>query len=224
MIDSTKPIAALFDLDGVILDTETQYTFFWNDMGEKYLHKENCGLILKGMSLELIYATYFGNDTAITSCITKKLNEFESSMKMEYIPGTHQFVQELKTQGLKCAVVTSSNQPKMQSVYRQHPELPFLFDCILTAELFTRSKPAPDCYLLGATVFGTIPDNCFVFEDSINGLKAGQGAQMTVIGLSTTNTKETVMPFSQLVIPDFSQLRYADILNCKTTHNFCFSS
>ena len=168
MIDSTKPVAALFDLDGVILDTETQYTVFWDSTGEKYLHKKNCGKSLKGMSLELIYETFFENDTSVTTAITQELNAFESCMHMNYIAGVLSFIKELKTHGVKCAVVTSSNRQKMQSVYRQHPELPFLFDCILTAELFARSKPAPDCYLLGASVFGTIPENCFVFEDSIN--------------------------------------------------------
>ncbi len=207
-----KPIAALFDLDGVILDTESQYSVFWDSMGEKYLGKANSGTALKGMSLTYIYEVFFGNDKKITDEITKALNKFEAEMQMEYIAGARQFVESLKERDIKCAVVTSSNRQKMQSVYEQHPELPHLFDCILTAELFTRSKPNPDCYQLGATIFATDEKHSYVFEDSINGLKAGHAAKMKVVGLSTTNSRELVAPYSTIVIPDFTSFTVNDLL------------
>ena len=49
----------------------------------------------------------------------------------------------------------------MAAVYRVHPEIKTLFDRILTAEMFTASKPAPDCFLLGMEVFGTTPDTTY---------------------------------------------------------------
>lgn len=82
------------------------------------------------------------------------------------------FIADLHRNGVKTAVVTSSNEAKMAAVYRVHPEIKTLFDRILTAEMFTASKPAPDCFLLGMEVFGTTPDTTYVFEDSFNGLKA----------------------------------------------------
>ena len=51
------------------------------------------------------------------------------------------------------------------------------FDAILTSEDFERSKPDPDCYLKGAALFGAERDECVVFEDSFNGLKAGRAAR-----------------------------------------------
>ena len=54
-MDATKTIAALFDFDGVIMDTEPQYTIFWNEQGQKYLHKENFGPGIKGQTLAQIY-------------------------------------------------------------------------------------------------------------------------------------------------------------------------
>lgn len=209
---SSKPIAALFDLDGVILDTESQYSVFWDSMGEKYLGKANSGTALKGMSLTYIYEVFFNNDTKITTEITKALNKFEAEMKMEYILGARQFVESLKEQNIKCAIVTSSNRIKMQSVYEQHPEIPHLFDCILTAELFTRSKPAPDCYQLACNIFASDENHSYVFEDSINGLKAGFAAKMKVIGLSTTNSKELVEPYSTIVIPNFENFTVQKLL------------
>ena len=53
----------------------------------------------------------------------------------------------------------------MSNVYKAHPELKQSVDRILTAEMFTHSKPDPECFLLGATVFDTVPENCVVIED-----------------------------------------------------------
>jgi HAD superfamily hydrolase (TIGR01509 family) len=85
-----------------------------------------------------------------------------------YVDGLEPFVKDLRLQGVKTAVVTSSNRPKMESVYRQHPEFKSLFDAILTSEDFERSKPDPDCYLKAAERFGVNPEDCVVFEDSFN--------------------------------------------------------
>ena len=62
--------------------------------------------------------------------------------------------------------------------------------------------------MLGANVFGTIPENCIVFEDSLNGLEAGNRAGMTVIGLSTTNAVEAIRNKAYSVIPDFHGFTY----------------
>ena len=118
---------------------------------------------------------------------------------------------ELSAHWLRMASVTSSNEKKMASVYAVHPELKELVDRILTAEMFTRSKPAPDCFLLGAEVFGTVPENCVVFEDSFHGLEAGKAAGMKVVGLSTTNTKEAIEDRCDVVIPDFKGFGYEEM-------------
>ena len=54
-MDTTKTIAALFDFDGVIMDTETQYTVFWDEQGRKYLNEEDFGRRIKGQTLTQIF-------------------------------------------------------------------------------------------------------------------------------------------------------------------------
>lgn len=130
-------------------------------------------------------------------------------MTFEYIAGVVDFMKDLRAHGVKIAIVTSSNELKMANVYAAHPELKEgLVDRILTAEMFPRSKPAPDCFLLGAEVFGTVPQNCVVFEDSFHGLEAGNAAGMTVVGLSTTNIAEAIKDKCKLSIPDFVGFDY----------------
>lgn len=215
-MDTRKPIAALFDFDGVVMDTESQYSKFWKEMGKKYHPEtENFELCVKGQTLKLIYDKYFAGMTTEQETITEALNRFEEEMVYEYVPGVEEFINDLQAHGVKTAVVTSSNNEKMEKVYRVHPELKTTFDKILTAEYFSKSKPDPDCYLLGAKVFDTVTDNCFVFEDSFNGLESGRRAEMTVIGLSTTNPRASIVDKADLVIPDFEGFTFARMMEIK---------
>lgn len=208
-MDNTKCIAALFDFDGVVMDTETQYSLFWNKIGKQYFPQiEEFGRIIKGQTLVNIYAKYFAGMEKEQQDSTARLNQFEKDMAYEYIPGVVDFMKDLRAHGVKMAIVTSSNDLKMANVYKAHPELKELVDRILTAEMFTRSKPAPDCFLLGAEVFGTVPQNCVVFEDSFHGLEAGNAAGMAVIGLCTTNPKEAIADKCKLVMPDFTAFSF----------------
>lgn len=213
-MDKTKCIAALFDFDGVVMDTETQYTVYWDEVGRQY-HPElpHFGALIKGQTLTQIYDKHFAGMTEEQSKITAGLNRFEREMTFEYIAGVVDFMKDLRAHGVKIAIVTSSNELKMANVYAAHPELKeSLVDRILTAEMFTRSKPAPDCFLLGAEVFGTVPQNCVVFEDSFHGLEAGNAAGMTVVGLSTTNTAEAIKDKCKLSIPDFVGFNYEKMM------------
>lgn len=197
--------AALFDLDGVIFDTEPQYTVFWGAQCREF-HPERPGLEheIKGQTLDQIYGAWFSGPLQEKQpLITERLNHYEASMDYSYVDGFETFVRALRKQGLKTAVVTSSNQLKMESVYRQHPEFKSLFDVILTSEDFDESKPHPDCYLKAAARFGVEPRECVVFEDSFNGLKAGRAAGMSVVGLATTNKAEHIAPLCDKVIMNF---------------------
>lgn len=195
--------AALFDLDGVVLDTEPQYTFFWNEQGLKYLGKPDLGYEIKGMSLPAILNDYFWKDQKICSQIKKDLEHFEESMDIVFIPGVQDFLKKIKSLGIKTAVVTSSSVKKMEGVYRKIPEFKNLFDRIFTAEDTLKSKPAPDCYINGAAYFKSSPEETLVFEDSVNGLISGRDSGMILIGLATTNPPDTVKKYTPRVIKDF---------------------
>ena len=199
------PIAVLFDFDGVIMDTESQYTLFWNEKGKKH-HPEilNFGHHIKGQTLTQLYDQYFLQPEGLQPQITKELNEFETKMEFHFIPGVVDFMKELREKGVKLAIVTSSNDAKMANAYREHPELKSMVDYIVTADRVTHSKPHPECFLLGAEMLDAEIENCIVFEDSFHGIEAGNRAGMKVIGLSTTNSAEAIADKCALVIPDFT--------------------
>ena len=202
--------AALFDLDGVVFDTEPQYTVFWGSQCRLY-HPERPGLEheIKGSTLQQIYDKWWSGELEKErDIVTQRLNDFEAHMDYSYIAGFEAFVRDLRQHGVKTAVVTSSNMPKMESVFRARPEFKSLFDAILTSEDFAESKPSPDCYLKGAERFGVSPDECVVLEDSINGLKSGRAAGMYVVGLTTTNAKEHIEALSNIQIKDYQDINY----------------
>lgn len=204
--------AVLFDFDGVVVDTETQYSDFWHRMGVEYLGMEDIEGKVKGQTLTYIYDTFFPGMQQEQAEITDRLNRFEQEMSFEFIPGVTQFIHDLHQHGVKTAVVTSSNEVKMAAVYKVHSHLKELFDEILTAEMFAASKPDPDCFLLGMRKFGTTPENTYVFEDSFNGLKAGLASGAQVIGLATTNTAEQIAPLCHHILKDFTGFTYDKML------------
>ena len=207
--------AALFDLDGVVFDTEPQYTEFWGSQCRLY-HPERPGLEheIKGSTLTQIFDRWFAGELVQErEAVTRRLDEFEAQMRFEYISGFEALIANLRAHGVKTAVVTSSNQPKMESVYRAQPTFRQLFDAILTSEDFTYSKPHPDCYLKAAARFGVAPQECIVFEDSFNGLKSGQAAGMKVVGLATTNPKESIATLSDIQITNYERVDYEMLSN-----------
>ena len=203
-MNTNKPIAALFDFDGVVVDTEPQYSLFWDEKGEKY-HPEipEFGHHIKGQTLTQIYSQYFLHPVGLQPEITRELLDFETRMTFEYIPGVVDFMKELRREGVKIAIVTSSNDQKMANAHRALPELKSMVDAIVTADKVTHSKPHPECFLLGAETLRMPIENCIVFEDSFHGIEAGNRAGMKVIGLSTTNDASSIQDKVALVIPDF---------------------
>ena len=208
-----KPIAALFDFDGVVVDTEPHYTLFWDVLGKKYYPEiESFGLHIKGLSLKDLYQRYFLEEEGLQDEITRQLDAFEHDLRFEFIPGVMDFMRELRQQGVKIAIVTSSSDSKMANAYREHPEIKALADAIITADRVARTKPHPDCFLLAAETLGIPVERCVVFEDSFHGLEAANRAGMKVVGLATTNPADAIVDKCEVVISDFVGFSYEKMM------------
>ncbi len=192
----------LFDLDGVVTDTEPQYKIFWDRMGKEYLGIDEFQFTIKGQALFQILEHFAGMEDEVKE-IVAQLDDFEANMSYDYVPGVYEFMQDLKAAGVPMAIVTSSNETKMANVRRAHPELWEIADAVLTSEYFTKSKPDPECFLKGIEVLGGKPEETYVFEDSIHGINAGRAAGAHVIGLATTLPRELIEPLCEKVIDDF---------------------
>jgi beta-phosphoglucomutase len=213
-----RDYVALFDLDGVVMNTEPQYTTFWDAQGMKYLGIPNFCSKIKGQTLTQIYDKYFPNDFELQEVLRNELNAFEKNMEFNYIEGADLFIKDIHQKGIRTALATSSNNDKMSNVYQAHPEFKSLFDIILTANMFTLSKPNPECFNKCISLFHTDAKHAVIFEDSFHGLQAARDSGSFVIGLATTNPRASIISLADCVIDNFSSLN-ADWLLKTITDN-----
>lgn len=200
----SKITTVLFDFDGVIADTEKLYDIFWNGVADRRnFGVDNFASRIKGRTLPSIFDQYIPNASQEErNSILKECDEFEEVMDFEEVAGSLAFVAELKKRGYKVGMVTSSGDVKMARAFRKMNLAP-LFDTLVTANRITQGKPHPMGYLLAAEDLGAKPEECVVFEDAFSGIQAGTAAGMRVIGLSTTNPKESLEDKVHGVIPNF---------------------
>ena len=207
----------LFDLDGVLIDTEGTYTQFWEAVDRRFpTGVEGFAQVIKGSNLHNILHTYVPSEE-LREQVTEMLNDFQHDMRYDYFPGAIELLEELKSQGIGCCIVTSSDRQKMESLYRQHPDFPSHFDAIVTGNMVKEPKPSPECFLLGAKMLGIDIKDCVVIEDSINGLKAGMASGAHVIGLYTTCSREAIAPHCHLVAPNIGSITTQSLINIINT-------
>lgn len=207
--------AALFDFDGTLVDTERQYSVFWSNINRIYCNEiEYLADIIKGTTLVQIFERYFP-DKETRNEVTRMLNDYEANMVYSFFPGALDFVKDLKSHGVKCAIVTSSNIPKMISARKCMPEIDFYFDRIFTSEDFTASKPDPDCYLRAQESLGVSKEECIIFEDAFSGLQAGVSSGIFTVGLATTNSRESLSGRCDLILDSFTGVTF-DIIQSVT--------
>lgn len=198
--------AVLFDLDGVLLDTEGIYTDFWDGLVRKYpTGIENFALVIKGTTLPTILSRYFP-DPDVQADIIALLKDFEQSMPFRLFDGVEPLLRSLRRAGIATAIVTSSNRAKMQRVYAELPILAEYIDTLVVDEDVTASKPDPEGYLLAARRLNALPDAFAVVEDSIHGLEAGRRAGGRVVGIATTNPRERIAPLADFVAPTVASI------------------
>lgn len=197
---NVKNRAVLFDLDGVIIDSEGLYTEFWNDMDCRYpTGIDGFSLKIKGSTLPKIFDAYFPNPN-VRDEISDLLAAFEADMKPELYPGICPMIESLREAGFSTAIVTSSNLSKMKKLFDRLPQIRQLFDVVLTDADVVNSKPDPEGYIKAAEALGCRPCDCVVFEDSFAGIEAGRRAGGKVVGVATTNHYDKLEPLADLVV------------------------
>ncbi len=178
--------AIIFDMDGLLMDSER--------VGLDVMHE--CGL-LQGYDIPvaMVRETIGSNKQSSSdyyhqffpSLDTDRLFlDFKNAMcglaKQGKIPlkkGALELLEEIKRRGVPMAVASSSGQETIR-IYLQSVSVIAYFEALVTGNGLP-SKPAPDIFLAAAAALGAEPDQCLVLEDSLNGIKAGRAAGMTVV-------------------------------------------
>lgn len=206
-------VGVLFDLDGVLVDSEGEYSKFWGATARHFnVGGESFAADIKGTTLDEILMAFREEDR---DSIVNDLHEFESRMEYPMIQGASQFIRQLIDSNIPFAIVTSSDDVKMSFLFRAHPELKDSLAALVTGSMVKHSKPHPEGYFKGASMIGIEIGDCYVFEDSIQGLQAGMSSGATVIALATTNSRERIKDKAHKIIDNFEGFGIDDMLRVK---------
>lgn len=203
--------AFLFDLDGVLVDTEDAYTDFWRDIDKRYpTGVDNFALVIKGNTLQRIFECYFP-DADVQAEIVALLKQWEASMKYSLFDGVYELLCHLRSAGILMAIVTSSSRRKMETLYDSVPGFADFFDAVVTDGDVSAGKPDPEGYCAAARMLGVAPSDCVVVEDSLAGIEAGRRAGAYVVGVATTNPAELIAPYADTVVNRLDLLINMDV-------------
>ena len=169
--------AVLFDMDGVVLDTEKLYARFWREaaiaLGYPMTHQQALGMrSLNGKAGQAQLESYFGPGVSRTAIRNKRIELMDAYIAehgVEAMPGIRETLQWLRQQGIRTAIATSS-PPERAERYLRPLGLLDQFDEVCSVYGVPNGKPAPDVYLLAAARVGVPPDNCIAVEDSPAGI------------------------------------------------------
>jgi sugar-phosphatase len=191
--DATRPWpaggphqAALFDMDGVIVDTAEAVEQFWQQIAQRHglrLSDEEIARCVHGRPARgVLDALFPWLDDTQREEVHALMREYEAADTYQEIPGAVQFITDLRRSGIATALVTSGEPAKVETVLRQLG-LQGMFDCRITADDVRLGKPDPECYVLAARRLKVRPQDCVVFEDAVSGVRAAISAGAACIGV-----------------------------------------
>ena len=173
----------LFDMDGLILDTEKLYTRFWQEAANAlgYLMTREQAIGMRSLNRDIGAAklqSYFDRPIdyeAVRSKRIELMNSYIEKNGVEAKPGVGQLLEYLKEKGIKTAIATSSPIERTQQ-YLKSVGLENSFDKLISGYMVKKGKPEPDIYMLAASELGLLPQECLALEDSQSGLLSGSRA------------------------------------------------
>jgi HAD superfamily hydrolase (TIGR01509 family) len=185
---------ALFDWDGVIVDSRALHEAAWNEVARELGYRHGPQDFVRHFGTQNWRAIseilrWTSDPAEIERISTRKellYRERLPGVPDLLVPGVRAFLAELFAQGVPAAIVSSSSRLNIDCVIDALGLRPSFLG-IVSAEDALRGKPDPDCFLLGAERLGLPPERCVVFEDAPAGVESGRRAGMRVVALTTTH-------------------------------------
>ena len=180
--------AVIFDMDGLMFDTENIGVRTWNEAAVKYGKEEINDLIWVCIGTnrkfqEKLFAEKLGEDFPYDEFHDFVWTRRDEILENEGVPikeGLIELLEYLKENKIKTAVATSTNRDAAKEILRMADVLKY-FDCITTGDETKNGKPAPDIFLLACSKLGVEPQNAMGLEDSFNGIRALNSAGMVTV-------------------------------------------
>lgn len=212
----TPPRAAIFDLDGVLLDTEPLYTLAanrvlapWGKSIDWALKAQTMGghplegarIVLKALRVPLTPEEYVNR---------RKQELLKLFEKPPAMPGAEMWLATLREANIPFGIGTSSTRELCNVKFRAHPFIQAVTHVVCGDEV-PRRKPAPDIFVEVARRLGHAPSDCLVFEDSPAGVRAARAANMQVIAIGAAELDKSLLAEADWIVSGYAELSLQSI-------------
>lgn len=212
-MDNTRITGAVFDMDGLMIDTEKLYLRYWKQAAADFGYDMQDEHVYAIRSLARKYSipklkSFFGQDFPtedVRARRTELINAHIRDNGIELKKGLFELLDWLKTHGVKLAVATATPRERAEMYLKKINALDY-FDAVICGDMITNGKPDPDIYLTAARELGLPPEQCAAFEDSPNGIKAAHSAGCHAVMIpDMTPPDEEITPLLDAVYDDLEQ-------------------
>jgi beta-phosphoglucomutase len=219
----------IFDMDGVIVDTEPVHRYAY------YKQFEELNIEVS----EELYTSFTGNSTRnifqklkdifqleheVEDLIQRKRSifndAFDTKKDLELLDGVRNLIVDLHKNGVQLILASSASKVTIERVFNRF-ELHQYFTHKVSGEDFPKSKPHPAIFEHAASLSTAPKENCIVIEDSTNGLIASKAAGILCIGYNSLHSKNQDLSIADFVVNHFDELNYASVkdLDSKLCNN-----
>ncbi len=177
---------AIFDMDGVLFDTERLYQDIWHEIAKERRIELDSGFVktisgTNGSKMLQVVEKYYQvpDGTVIVDVCMSRMKE-KLSVHVPVKEGVFEILQFLKEKGIRTAVASSTARQQIEQNLKMAGIRDYFAEIVSGSEV-KNGKPAPDIFLCAAERIGCRPEECFAFEDSENGVRSGHAAGCVTI-------------------------------------------
>jgi beta-phosphoglucomutase len=209
----------IFDMDGVIVDTEPvhRYAYFQHFSELNIEVTEELFTSFTGNSTRNVFQrvkTIFNLEYDVEELILRKRSLFNDSFDhkedLELLEGVEKLIKDLHQNGIQLILASSASKVTIERVFRRFGLYPY-FTHIVSGEDFPKSKPHPAIFEFAASLSIAPKENCIVIEDSTNGVLAAKAAGIFCVGYNSIHSKLQDLSKADTVISHFDELNYTII-------------
>ncbi|MCT4565831.1 MAG: HAD family phosphatase [Maledivibacter sp.] len=215
--------AVIFDMDGVIIDSEPIYTEADKKIFEKLsidMSKEEIESYVGKNSYDMwteVYEKYglqgkFSINELVKYQRKMFLEHLNNSEKLSTISGVIDWMQYFKDNGIKMAIASSSSKEIVSFVIDKF-KLREYIEIYVDGDSVKKGKPNPDIFLKAASELGIEPNECIVIEDSYNGVRAAKSAGMKCLGFKNLNSGDQDLSLGDNIIHSYSKKNLNKVIN-----------
>jgi len=209
---SSPEWAALFDWDGVVIDSARAHELSWERLSDVTGKPLPADHFLRGFGKtnevifpEILQWTRDPEEIRALSLQKEALyRDIVREQGVNVLPGVRTYLQSLKQAGIPCIVGTATQRANVDFIFDREGLAGFFQD-VVSSEDVSRGKPDPEVFLLAAAKAGVEPGQCVVFEDAVYGIEAAKAGGMKCVGVLTTHA-DTGLPDADKQVHQLDEL------------------